>query len=108
MSDRFSEVPYKLVKKILVEKLGFEVVEVPNRYYLFTHRASDTLFPLPILPNHQYLAMMNYRTLYHILDKRGIISEKAFQTLINNEISKQSSMPSQTIASTGSYQTAQG
>jgi hypothetical protein len=84
---RFSQFSYQLIKRVLVEKLGFEMVEVPGKYYLFTHQETDTLLVLPILPNQQNLALMNYRTIYSLLDKRGIISTQAFKALLEDDCS---------------------
>jgi len=53
--------------------------------FLF-HQDSDTLFPLPILPHRKNVALMNYRTRYNILDKRGIMNKEAFQTLLTEEL----------------------
>ena len=86
MSEQFSQFSYQLIKHVLVEKLGFKMVEVPGSHYVFTHQDSDTLFPLPILPHHKNVALMNYRTRYNILDKRGIMSKEAFQTLLTEEL----------------------
>ncbi|OQY44185.1 MAG: hypothetical protein DRR08_22355 [Candidatus Parabeggiatoa sp. nov. 2] len=86
MSKQFSQFSYPLIKRVLVEKLGFKMVEVPGSHYVFTHQDSNTLFPLPILPHQKNIALMNYRTIYNILDKRGIISKNAFQALLTEEL----------------------
>jgi predicted RNA binding protein YcfA (HicA-like mRNA interferase family) len=88
MSEQFSQFSYRLIKRVLVEKLGFQMKEVPGSHYVFTHPESDTLFPLPILPHQKNVALMNYRTIYNTLDKRGIMSKEAFQTLLKNELKK--------------------
>jgi predicted RNA binding protein YcfA (HicA-like mRNA interferase family) len=82
MSERFSQISYQLIKRVLIEKLGFEMLEVDGRYYIFTHPETDTIFTLPILPHRKNLALMNYRTIYNILDKRGIMSQEAFKALL--------------------------
>jgi len=85
MSEQFSQFSIQLIKRVLVDKLGFKMVEVPGSHYVFTHPESDTLFPLPILPHKKNVALMNYRTIYNILDKRGIMKKEAFQALLREE-----------------------
>jgi hypothetical protein len=58
------------------------MVKVPNRHYIFTHPQTDTIFALPILLHRKNIALMNYRTIYNIIDKRGIMGKEAFQALL--------------------------
>ncbi|RKZ81499.1 MAG: hypothetical protein DRR19_22165 [Candidatus Parabeggiatoa sp. nov. 1] len=53
---------------------------------LFSKLKFGLLFPLPILLHHKNVALMNYRTIYNILDKRGIMSKEAFQVLLTEEL----------------------
>lgn len=88
MSKQFSQVPYPLIKKVLVEKLGFDLAEEPNRYYVFRHKDTDTLIVLPILPHQNLLAWMNYRNIQSVLEKQGIMGQEEFQTLVTAELNR--------------------
>lgn len=85
-SNPFSPVSYPLIKKLLVEKLGFDLAEEPNRYYVFRHKETDTLIVLPILPRQNLLALMNYRTIQSVLENKGIMGKEEFQNLVRAEL----------------------
>jgi hypothetical protein len=88
MSKQFSQVLYPLIKKVLVEKLGFDLAEEPSRYYVFRHKDTDTLIVLPILPQQNLLALMNYRTIQSVLEKQGIMGQEEFQKLVTAELNQ--------------------
>ncbi|KHD05253.1 hypothetical protein PN36_00045 [Candidatus Thiomargarita nelsonii] len=78
----YEQISYDLIKKVLVKQLGFEIFEVPGSHYVFTHKQTGTIFPLPIFPNQKNLALTHHYMIHNILDKSGVMDGEAFEALL--------------------------
>jgi hypothetical protein len=89
MSERFSQVSYKLIKDVLVKRLGFELTEVPGSYYVFTDEETGVKIFLPILPSTvKNITFSHHRMIHEVLDKSGVMDGENFEALLKKQLEK--------------------